>query len=92
MQAARLRDSQAEGPLRYNPRAGIEGTLSQGARGFGLRRSRYVGLAKTHLQHVFIATATTLWRIVNWLSEEPLAQTRRAACGPWLKVWSKSRI
>jgi len=27
-------------------------------------RSRYVGLAKTHAQHLFIATAMNLWRIV----------------------------
>jgi transposase len=44
-----------------------------------MRRSRYVGLAKTHLQHVFIATAMNLWRIVNCLNEVPLAQTRQAA-------------
>jgi len=64
LQAARTRDSQADWPLRYHQRAGIEGTLSQGVRGFGLRRSRYVGLAKTHLQHVFIAAAMNLSRIV----------------------------
>ena len=44
-----------------------------------MRRSRYVGLAKTHAQHLFIATAMNLWRIVNWLNEVPLAQTRQAA-------------
>jgi transposase len=32
----------------YAKRAGIEGTLSQGVRAFGLRRSRSVGEAKTH--------------------------------------------
>jgi len=79
LQAARTRDSQADWPLLYNQRAGIEGTLSQGVRGFGMRRSRYVGLAKTHLQHVFIAAAMNLSRIVNWLNEVPLAQTRQAA-------------
>jgi len=79
LQAARARESQADWPLRYNQRAGIEGTLSQGVRGFGMRRSRYVGLAKTHAQHLFIATAMNLGRIVNWLNEVPLAQTRRAA-------------
>ena len=79
LQAARARDSQADWPLLYNQRAGIEGTRSQGVRGFGLRRSRYVGLAKTHLQHVFIAAAMNLSRIVNWLNEVPLAQTRQAA-------------
>jgi len=79
LQAARARDSQADWPLLYNQRAGIEGTLSQGVRAFGMRRSRYVGLAKTHAQHLFIATAMNLGRIVNWLNEVPLAQTRRAA-------------
>ena len=29
-------------------RAGIEGTHSQGVRTLGLRRSRYIGLPKTH--------------------------------------------
>jgi len=79
LQAARARDRQAAWPLRYNQRAGIEGTPSQGVRAFGMRRSRYVGLAKTHAQHLFIATAMNLGRIVNWLNEVPLAQTRRAA-------------
>jgi transposase len=31
---------------RYARRAGIEGTISQGTRSFGLRRSRYIGQAK----------------------------------------------
>jgi transposase len=35
---------------RYHVRAGVEGTLSQGVRAFGTRRSRYAGLAKTGLQ------------------------------------------
>ena len=79
LQAARARDSQADWPLLYNQRAGIGGTLSQGVRGFGMRRSRYMGLAKTHLQHVFIAAPMNLSRIVNWLNEVPFAQTRQAA-------------
>lgn len=41
----------------YAARAGIEGTLSQGIRACGLRSSRYVGLAKTHLQNLMIAAA-----------------------------------
>ncbi|WP_020606018.1 hypothetical protein [Spirosoma spitsbergense] len=48
-------------------------------RSFGLRRSRYVGLAKTHLEYIFIATAINLYRIVDWLNEVPLAKTRQAA-------------
>jgi transposase len=41
----------------YALRAGIEGTISQAVRSFDLRRSRYRGLAKTHLQHLCGATA-----------------------------------
>ena len=31
---------------------GVEGTISQGIRGFGLRECRYAGLDKVHLQHI----------------------------------------
>ncbi len=79
LQAARQRDRQASWPLLYNQRAGIEGTLSQGVRVFGMRRSRYIGLAKTHLQHIFIATAMNRWRIVDWLNEVPFSKTHQAA-------------
>jgi hypothetical protein len=37
----------------YSKRAGIEGTISQGVRTLGLRCTRYLGLIKTHLGHVF---------------------------------------
>ncbi len=46
-------------------RAGIEGTLSQGVRAFELRRCRYLGLAKTHLQHIITAVALNLVRLYN---------------------------
>src|SRR5215210_4772618 len=42
---------------RYRRRAGVEGTLSQGVRAFGMRRSRYIGLAKTGPQQVCTAAA-----------------------------------
>jgi hypothetical protein len=41
----------------YAKRVGIEGTISQGVRTMGLRRSRYIGQEKTHLQHVATACA-----------------------------------
>ncbi|MEO0647228.1 MAG: transposase [Cyanobacteria bacterium J06650_10] len=64
------------GKERYKRRAGIEGTLSQGVRGFGMRRSRYRGLAKTHLQNVLIGTAINIDRLVNWFNGVPIAKTR----------------
>ncbi|HEU5374714.1 MAG TPA: transposase [Ktedonobacteraceae bacterium] len=60
-------------------RAGVEATISQGVRAFDLRRSRYVGMPKTHLQHLAIATAINLVRLVGWLDGTPLAPTRVSA-------------
>ena len=61
---------------RYNQRAGVEGTISQGIRGFGLRSARYVGLNKVHLQHILTATAMNLTRLFAWFEGVPLAKTR----------------
>jgi transposase len=60
----------------YRVRAGIEGTLSQGVRAFGMRRSRYVGLAKTGLQQACTAAAMNVARIVDWLDKKPRAKMR----------------
>ena len=60
----------------YRVRDGIESTLSQGVRAFGMRRSRYIGLAKTELQQVCTAAAMNVSRIVNWLDGRPRAKTR----------------
>lgn len=76
LEAARARFSSATGQQLYKRRAGIEGTLSQGVRTFGLRRTRYRGLPKTHLQHVAIAAAINVERIVAWCDDRPRATTR----------------
>ncbi len=62
----------------YARRAGIEGTISQGVRAFGLRQARYLGLAKTHLQEVGTATAINLTRWSAWQQQTPRAKTRRS--------------
>ena len=49
-------------------RAGIEGTLSEPVRANSLRRSRYIGAAKTHLQQVLTAAAIDLGRIAEWIA------------------------
>jgi transposase len=74
--AARSWYGSEEGIERYKQRAGVEGTLSQGVRAFELRRTRYRGLPKTHMQHVAIAAAINVDRIVAWLDERPRATTR----------------
>ncbi len=74
--AARARMHDPAWKRRHRVRAGIEGTLSQSVRAFGMRRSRYVGLAKTGLQQVCTAAAMNIPRIVNWLDGRPRAKTR----------------
>ena len=41
-----------------------------------MRRSRYIGLAKTGLQQVCTAAALNAARIVHWLAGTPRAKTR----------------
>jgi len=45
----------------------------------GLRRSRYIGLERTHLQHLATAAALNLVRSMTWFNGLPRAQTRRSA-------------
>jgi transposase len=63
---------------RYQARAGIEGTLSQAVRGMGVRRARYDGLQKTHVQHVFTAVAINLVRIDAVLTQTARGTIRRS--------------
>jgi transposase len=76
LRAARQQQETSEWKAEYARRAGIEGTVSQGVRGFGLRRCRYVGLAKARLQHVITAAAMNLSRLAAWLMEVPREKTR----------------
>ncbi len=52
LRQTRQREKTEEFKGEYKKRSGIEGTISQGVRAFGMRRSRYIGKAKTHLQHL----------------------------------------
>ncbi len=79
LRAARQREQAAGFAAAYAPRAGVEATYAQALRRCGLRRSRYYGHAKTHLQHLLTATALNLLRLGNWLTGTPLALTRESA-------------
>jgi transposase len=59
----------------YKKRAGIEGTISQGVRKMGLRKSRYLGLPRTRLQHLATAAAINLFRVFDWLMGERPIET-----------------
>jgi DDE family transposase len=79
LQTARRRQKTPAFVQQYALRQGIEATISQGVRAFDLRRSRSIGLPKTHLQHVGIAAAINLVRVVAWLDGDLLAPTRVSA-------------
>ncbi len=79
LRKARQREKTEEFKDVYHIRAGVEGTISQGVRAAGVRRSRYIGVAKTHLQHLATATALNVIRIGGWLMDRPRAETRRSA-------------
>jgi transposase len=76
LQRARATQQTAEFKERLAPWAGVEGTMSQGVRAFELRQSRYSGEEKTHLQHIWIALAINVVRLVAWWHGEQPAQTR----------------
>jgi transposase len=77
--AARQRQETETFKKLYGERAGIEGTISQGVRKMGLRKSRYIGLSRTRLQHLATAAAINLYRVFDWLNGERPAQTPVAA-------------
>ena len=76
LQLARQRQTTATFKAAYAKRAGIEGTIALATEPYGLRRTRYIGLAKTHLQNIFTALAINLARVVAWWAGKPRAQTR----------------
>jgi transposase len=62
----------------YAQRAGIEATHAQGLRRCDLRQTRYIGLAKTRLQHILTAIALNVVRTIAWWDEIPQAATRQS--------------
>ena len=78
LRSAREEQNRPSFAAEYAQRAGIEGTISQAVRSFGLRRCRYIGKSKTHLQHVLTAAAINFIRIGCWLAGDPHAKTRRS--------------
>ncbi|RME34525.1 MAG: IS1182 family transposase [Deltaproteobacteria bacterium] len=70
LQRARQRQHTQAFQQQYAKRAGVEGTISQATRSFSLRRSRYVGMAKSHLQHIFSAVALNFSRLADWFASD----------------------
>jgi transposase len=74
--AARRAQTTEEFRWRYAARGGIEGTHEQAIRRCGLRRCRYIGQAKAHLQHVLTAAAINIVRLSDWWAGTAVARTR----------------
>lgn len=78
LEAARAREQLPEFNSLYDMRAGIEGTISQATRAFGLRRSPSRGAAKAELHCILSATALNIVRLYDWIHDIPRARTRQA--------------
>jgi transposase len=76
VEQTRAAQTTEEWKQRYAIRAGVEATIHQATATTGIRRSRYHGLPKTHLAHVFTATAINLIRLDAWWTGTPPGQTR----------------
>lgn len=76
IQQARAQEDTPEWKEQHAHPAGVEGTIPQGVRAFGLRRCRCHGLAKARLQHQLTATAMNFHRLNAWWTETPHARTR----------------
>ena len=63
----------------YALRAGIEGTISQGARLTRMRRSPYRGERKTHLHHVQSAAGINVLRIITHLHAQAQGEPSRSS-------------
>ena len=83
LHAARQHQTTAAFAQQSAPRAGMEGTHEQGIRRCGLRQSRSIGLAKTHVQHIATAAALNVVRIGEWWAGTPQAKTR---CSPFARL------
>src|ERR671927_52389 len=78
--ASRVGIARPARPARSAPAAGagIESTHAQAVRRSGLRQARYVGLARTHVQHIATAAAINVIRLGEWWAGTPFAQTRHS--------------
>ncbi|MDX5895174.1 IS1182 family transposase [Rubrobacter radiotolerans] len=76
LKAAREREKTPEYAREYRRRAGVEGTISRAVRICRIRRSRYLGLEKTRLQHLLSAAALNFVRLSEWISDTPPPEAR----------------
>ncbi|MFJ3933151.1 transposase [Streptomyces sp. NPDC090029] len=66
-----------EWKARYAVRSGVEGTVNEFAHGHGMRRCRYRGQSKAHVQHVLTAIAINIERLSGLPPTEKAPPSRR---------------
>ncbi|MFE4335194.1 IS1182 family transposase [Streptomyces sp. NPDC056831] len=66
-----------EWKARYAVRSGVEGTVNEFAHGHGMRRCRYRGQEKAHIQHVLTAIAVNIERLSGLPPDEETPAPRR---------------
>jgi transposase len=74
--AARVDQDTRSWQQKYRIRAGAESTIRQAVAVTGTRRTRYRGLAKTHLEHTYSAVALNLIRLDAYWNDQPLDRHR----------------
>ena len=83
---ARQRQQTSDFAALYAWRAGVEATMSWAVRSFGLRRARYIGLAKVRLQHIATRAPLNLIRLTRWSMGAPIASTRASPFARLLRL------
>jgi hypothetical protein len=66
-----------EWKARHAARSGVEGTVNEFAHGHGMRRCRYRGHGKAHVQHVLTAIAVNIERLSGRPPAEETSMPRR---------------
>ncbi|MFC9500158.1 transposase [Streptomyces sp. NPDC056982] len=66
-----------EWKTRFAVRSGVEGTVNEFAHGYGMRRCRYRGQGKAHIQHVLTAIAVNIERLSGLSATEEALTPRR---------------
>ncbi|WP_231607659.1 transposase [Streptacidiphilus albus] len=72
----RAEQQSPEWKARYAVRSGVEGTINGFAHGHGMRRCRYRGQPKAHLQHVLTAIAVNIERLSSQPETEKPSSSR----------------
>jgi len=81
LQAARKRQQTNDFRAQYALRSGSESTISQATRSFDLRRTGYIGLAKTSLHHILITVSINPSRFLVWLRGKSMGRLRMTPFG-----------